>query len=178
MLLIGYFLPYSQVGVYSAAWKIVEALAFMPAIVISAMAPVLAEYHKQSLALFNEKLGRAFRWLFWSLLAAIILTLLGAEPFLTKVFGIEFAAALPALEVLVWLILPLLFNLFVTQVAIHRRNLKFLAKTSAVGLGSGLLLGLLLIPQWGITGAALSTLRHIYLLILFSGGLDRWIESF
>lgn len=166
LILLGHFMPYSQVGVYAAAWKIVEALAFLPAIVVTAMAPVLADYYQQSSELFNKKLGFAFRWLFWGLLVVVVLSSVGAELFMTALFGEKYAAAIPVFEIMVWVLLPMLFNLFVTQSAINTGNLRFLAESSCVGLVVGLALGLMLIPQWGVTGAAISTLSsHVLAFI-------------
>ena len=168
LILIGHFLPYGQVGIYSAAWKIVEALAFFPVLVLAAMAPILSEYHKQSISLFTDKLGSAFRWLFWGTFSCVIVALFGVEMFMVRLFGDAYKDAIPVFEIMVWVLMPMLFNLFVTQAAIHHGKLRFLAESSFVGLFFGLVLGCFLIPRWGLYGAAWSTLlSHIFAYVIF-----------
>lgn len=172
LILLGHFVPYGQMGIYSAAWKILEAMAFFPAIIVTATAPLLARYHKQSDVVFDEKLGQLLRWLFWFVLVMVILASLGAEIFMTRLFGEIYADAVPVFEILVWVIVPLLFNLFTTQAAINAGKLRFLAETGCIGLVSGLLLGIILIPLWGIYGAAISALLSHILAYMVYGGLS------
>ena len=140
------------VGVYNAAFRIVEALRLFPAAVLAVAFPFLCRAGD----------GRPVRQLSALLFASgtlVMAALLTTSAMVLEVlYGTRFVEAAPALRILA-LALPLFFaNYALThQVIAWQGQHSYLAITF-VALGSNLVGNLALIPSYGMTGAAASTL--------------------
>ncbi len=152
VFLVRTFLGPEGLGYYSIASQVSDTLGLFPASLALVLFPRLV----------RQDLGR-YRFMLRNLLAVAVLMAVGcgafellAEPFVRVLFGVAF---LPAVPILRWM-LPGAFLLGTTTVVqqyvaaggLPRRLLAILA----LGLASGVALGLLLIPRYGGTGAAMS----------------------
>ncbi|RQW79919.1 MAG: flippase, partial [Methylococcus sp.] len=103
-LMLGYLSDPQQVGVYSAAWKLLEAISYGPYLAMTALAPALAAAHRDSPAAFRTNFMQATRWLFWPLAGISLLGMLAARLLIPLGFGQHYEAAIRLFEVLVWVL--------------------------------------------------------------------------
>jgi O-antigen/teichoic acid export membrane protein len=154
VILIGILLTSDQVGVYSVA---VAASSFVPTLLMavnSIFGPIISDLHTRG---ESEVLARLFqsttKWVF-GFTFPLVAVLLGFSPALMGVFGVEFRSGGPVLALLA---LGHLINVGTGSVG----NLLVMSGHQRLELRSSLIvtvitlaLHLLLIPRWGILGAA------------------------
>lgn len=157
-LLLGHLQNASDVGVYAAAWKILEVLMFIPMMTMTSMAPTLSELHAQSIDIFQQQLKRAFGSFFWGAIVLAAASALLGDFVIPRFFGAKYAESASVFKVIVWLLPLSLFNLFLVQWTINTGRQRYLLEVNSFGLLSGFGLGYLLIGDFGAIGAAYSVI--------------------
>lgn len=157
VVVVGFYLPPDQVAVYYAAAKTIALVQFVYFSVKAAAAPrfagILAEQNQAALAGFAVE---AARWSFWPALG-VGLSVLAVGDILLGLFGPAFTSGYPLMVILFAGILAkalvgpgeVLLNMAGRQslcVAIYATVLLF-----------AIILNVVLVPQFGLYGAALST---------------------
>jgi O-antigen/teichoic acid export membrane protein len=157
VVVVGLYLPPDQVAIYFAAAKTIALVQFVYFSVKAAAAPrfsaIIARNDRQELAAFA---GQAARWAFWPALA-VGLSVLAAGNLLLSLFGPAFGQGYPLMIILFAGILAkasvgpgeILLNM-----AGHQRLCVILY---AVILSANIALNMLLIPHFGLEGAAMAT---------------------
>lgn len=154
-LFIKHLLGVEQVGYYSLATRVIYAAILIPNLIASVLFPVFARMvgQKKAVHSFFQK-GFIGLLLLGGVMGFIILL---TKPFLLWMAP-QYSSALPILNVLVFILIflfPSLWSDFVL-VAFHKQRQNFLITISAAALN--LLLNLLLIPIFGILGAAYASI--------------------
>ena len=157
-LMLGYLSDSQQVGVYSAAWKLLEAISYGPYLAMTALAPALAAAHRDSPASFRASFMQATRWLFWPLVGISLLGMLAARLLIPLGFGQHYEPAIRLFEVLVWVLPVYALHLLGIQWATNEHRAGYLVGQGVAALTCCLGLGLWLIPRFGGLGAAWSVL--------------------
>jgi O-antigen/teichoic acid export membrane protein len=155
-VLIGFYLGAREVGIYAVAAGLVTFVPIVLQSVNQIFSPTIADLHARG---EHELLGRIFQTLTkWILgltlpLAAVIMIF---APALMRIFGHDFEAGWP---ILVIGAVGQLINCAVGSVGFlllmsgHQKRLIRIQALMAIAM---MLLNLLLIPKWGIVGAALA----------------------
>lgn len=157
VLLIGRFLDPHSVAVYFAVIRTSGLVAFVSFSVIALAVPKFAEIHSTGTTQELQKfVSNVTQMMFWpSLLAAIALACIG--PFLLSLFGADFASGYPTmLVVLTGLVLrsaTLPVEYLLNMTGHHRDTMRVYALAALANI----VLNLLLIPEFGIIGAAVGT---------------------
>ena len=146
----------AELGAYSAAYKVFEAAAILPTVVMAAGLPPLARAHRDP--------ARRRHW--ERLLAAVLLAMGGLvaavaygarRPIVALLFGTDFVAAIPSLGILAAAI-PLSFLnagllQFLVARGLERRNVVLTGVVLMINVG----VNLVAIPRLGGSGAAWAT---------------------
>ncbi|TDK34622.1 lipopolysaccharide biosynthesis protein [Rhizobium deserti] len=157
VVVVGLFLPPDQVGIYYAAAKTIVLVQFVYFSVKAAAGPrfsaILAEEDMPALASFA---GQTARWSFWPSLV-LGLGVLAAGELLLSLFGTAFTSG--------YGIMAILFCGILAKATVGpgevllgmagRQNLCVLLY--AITLSASIALNLVLIPRFGLTGAAMAT---------------------
>ncbi len=157
-IMIGQMLGDREVGLYSAAVKINEAWGFIPTAIVSSLLPAIIEAKKKSEALYQERLQQLHDLMVWiSLAVAVPLTIL-SDWVVLLLFGHAYEQAGVILAIHVW------GGLF-AALGVARGSwllAENLQKYSFWYIGAGAVVNIpgnfLLIPLYGIKGAAIATL--------------------
>lgn len=157
VLLIGWLLDPHSVAIYFAAIRSGGLVAFVSFSMLAFAVPKFAEIHSTGTQQDLQKfVTEVIQMMFWpSLLVATGLAILG--PYILSLFGADFVAGYPTmLVVLAGLVLraatgPVEFLLNVT--GHHRDTMRVYALAALASIG----LNLILIPAFGIVGAAMAT---------------------
>ena len=160
-----------EVGYYSVAMRLIEAVAFIPMLLKSSLYPSIQSAKIQSKALYQDRLLNFYRLNFLFFLVLAIPIFIFAEPIIVLLFGIEYQ---PAGVLLALLSIRLFFaNMGVARgTYILTENLmKFSMLTMILGTIVNIYLNYVMIPYYGARGAIGATIvsffTTIYLVDIF-----------
>ncbi len=158
MLVLALFRAPSEVGLYSAAYRLIESGLFFPAMFGGLLLPYLSRaWQRQQKKYSRQLIEQALSLLLLGATFAVVVLNLKAEPIITLIAGTDFAAAAPLLQILSFaLAVMFLGNLF-GFVLIATRQQMVLLKLYAVLALASLLVNLVFIPRWGALAAASTT---------------------
>jgi O-antigen/teichoic acid export membrane protein len=158
----------AQTGLFSAASRIVEALKFGHIAVLGALLPALSELNgvelKRQGALTTAINAGAnlFRRSFYVLLALAFViaagTTLLAHTATSLIYGSNYIAAVPAMQLLAWTLIPYTVTASFSTRLITLGKERTVLLVICAGLLTALLMNLWLIPILGTIGASLATI--------------------
>lgn len=158
VVLITKYLGYTQTGLYTAAYKFFDLIAFFPAVVSHSLYPLFASMMAENkLAEVRTTLERYLR--FMSAVALPMATggMLLAGPIVRILAGEQFAEAANVLAVLVWAPAILFLYIVVNSLVISQLT-KFAVVVTGINVVINIVGNLILLPRIGIMGAAIMTL--------------------
>jgi O-antigen/teichoic acid export membrane protein len=154
--LISLMMTETDLGYYSAALTITLAVSLMSFAVRAAIYPVMARYAREApdkLALLHAKANQYLIALALPIAAAICLL---ARPIIQLIYGEAFAPAVPVLQVSIWAAVFLLVNVPNARLLLVDNRQGAAAGLTAVSMSVNVVANLILIPPFGIVGAALA----------------------
>ncbi|HRH68208.1 MAG TPA: flippase [Flavobacteriales bacterium] len=163
---------HAELGQYSVAVKMIEAMAFLPVVLQISLAPAIARARIQDIDLYHQRITNQYRIMFMLYLATAIPLFFLAEPIIVMLYGPEFNEAGVLLS---WFAFRLLFSFmgvakgsFITNEGLF----KFSLVTAVIGAVVNIGLNVVLIPAMGSFGAiwanVASFLISIYVVDLFT----------
>lgn len=162
----------SQVGIYSAAVRIAEMWAFVPNSIISSFKPVIMKYKGEN---NNKEYVKNLQRLYdisslVSILFAIGITIF-ARLIIMILYGKAFLEASKILYILIWGIwFGILGNVHYVWLICENKG-KYSLFYSATGSISNIIFNAILIPKYGMYGAAIATLISQFIANIVSFGI-------
>ncbi|KKG13237.1 hypothetical protein DU34_04035 [Methanosarcina mazei] len=157
MVMLSFLTNDTDVGFYSAAYRLTEALTFIPSVLMVSIYPIMSKYFSEGNKAFDYIYTKSFKILFASgLLIATIVTFL-SEKIILEIYGPEYYGSVIALQVLIWATSIMFVNQLLSSTYIASGNQKIMAKISAIAAVLNIGLNLLLIPSYSYTGASIAT---------------------
>jgi len=164
IFMLGFLSTASAVGMYNVAFRIASFSPFILASVVGIFMPVISV--KIGAGKFEEVKELYFRATKWSIAPTlVIIIILGVfSNFFLNIFGKEFLDADMALKILLltYLIHALTGPNGATLVALG--EMRFIAFYTFLGASSNVILNLIMIPKYGISGAAFASLISIVII--------------
>ena len=146
-----------SVGQYASAARLSEAWFFIPMAIASSVFPAIVNAKKRSEELYLSRLQKLYDTMVWMALAIAIPMTLFSTPLVELLYGERFSEAGSVLMIHIWtgvfVYLGVAFSKYLT---IENYTKKFFNRT-IVGAASNILLNFILIPKYGINGAAMAT---------------------
>lgn len=157
-----------EVGIYAIAARMSEVFYFLPAAVVTTLFPRLIQLRKVSQSEFNANFQSLLTMLA-VLSYGIMFSIFILGPFLiTLAFGEAYVAAAPVLMVHM-LAMPFIFMRYAfSRWMLIERYLIFSIVSQGCGAAANVLLNILLIPPYGMMGAAFATLISYAMASYFS----------
>jgi len=162
---IGYFKTAVDVGIYNAAVPIALLLTFSSQLFAQMFTPLIyKEYSKKNIDIVKQLSQQVGKWIFFINLPVLALLIVFPGAFLNILFGEEYLIATNSLRILAFGMM--IFSL--SEVSI--RIINMVGKSRMVLFDIvlvaiiNLILNILLIPKYGIEGAAISTSFSIIIL--------------
>jgi len=157
-VMLSFFRGEQEVGYYNAAYKLMEAIGLLTASFVAAVYPVLSRLFVDAPDRLILVYQRAMRYLLAFVVPASAGVTIVARDLMPSLFGSTFVAGSTALIILVWgqsldCLNPLLSQ---TLRAVDRE--RTVAWITGFGALANILFNLLLIPTFGLIGAAIATL--------------------
>lgn len=156
------------VGWYSAAYRLILTLLFVPTAVNIAIFPVMSRLYtssKESLILLNE---RYFKYM---LILGIPLgfgTTFLADKIILLIFGAEYAPSIIALQILIWTTVFTFIGASFVQLLQSINKQLILTKISFICLVFNVIFNLILIPKYSYIGASVVTLITEIILVSYT----------
>jgi len=146
-----------EVGLYSAAVRLSEAWYFVPVIITTSLFPAIVNARKTDQELYNKRLQRLYSVIVWmAITIALPMTFL-SNWVVELLYGVAYREAGPVLMIHIWagVFVALgatssswLINENLQQIALYR---------TLSGAITNVILNLILIPNYGMVGAAIAT---------------------
>jgi O-antigen/teichoic acid export membrane protein len=156
-----------DVGFYSAAYRLTEALTFIPSVLIVSIYPIMSKYFDEKNKAFDYVYTMSFKLLFAAgLLIATIITFL-SQKIVLLMYGQEYNGSVVALQVLIWATAIMFVNQLLSSTYIASGNQKIMVKISAIAALLNVGLNLILIPSYSYTGASIATLVTEFTLMVY-----------
>jgi len=171
-VMIRNMLGLQEVGVYSAAVRIYEAWAIVIALVTVSLLPAIIKLKQGSLVEYHKRLRQLFRLVIWlSVLSAAVVTML-SDYLMLLAFGVEYKNSAPVLDIIMWTsVFAAMGSVSARYFNAEKMERKFALRTAlAVVINIGL--NFVLIPIYGIKGAAIATLACTF----FANYLMDWFD--
>ncbi len=156
----------AEVGWYNAAHKIYEGLIIFPFIICVILYPRLSQLFVVNKKAHSLLFARAAKYMFISSLPLLICGVILSGNIVNILFGEQFQNSVVALQIL-FLGVVFVFQIRLFQIILNSIDKqKVVMYVGLIGLIVNVFLNLLLIPRYGFTGAAVTTI--ISELIVFS----------
>lgn len=163
-----------EVGVYSAAYRLISILLFIPGILTSVLYPILFQLGAESQEKHRGTIEKIFKVLSAVGIPGSVLLFVLADPLLSWIYNHRFQQSVPIMMILCWFFALecLSFSLGDVLTTTNRQWTR-----AGIQGGAALLnvaINLYAIPHYGIYGASVATLiTELYVLVMYYG-VVRW----
>ena len=159
----------SEIGWYSAAMRLIELAGVLPALIVSALFPIISGLYKASIESLTNVFKTSFRYLLAIALPIAVGTFLLSDRLIYLIYGKEYFKTVPALKILSLALIFIFVNYIMMNILVSVDR----QMTNAIMAGTCVLvniaLNMCLIPYYGYLGAGTATV--ITEIVLFSLGL-------
>lgn len=162
-IMIKNMLGNEALGIYAAASKIYDGWIFIPIVLSLSLLPAVVKLKVHSQTLYRSSMVRLFAVVFWvSVLVAIVASLFGNNIILAS-FGDKYSGGGNSLAILMWAAVVLSLRVITTRYFTVEKMERKIAFRTFVTAALNISLNYLLIPMFGIEGAAMSTLFSVFI---------------
>jgi len=147
----------SAVGLYAVSTTIVSLWSFLPSTIINSFQPVILEYKKTSPEKYKLKLKQLYSIIIWlSILYTLFIYVFGKYLILI-LYGNDFIGGLSSLKIAIFGVAFSYIGCVRETWLVCEGKQKYAKWFSLIGAVFNVVLNLILIPRYGIVGAAIAT---------------------
>jgi PST family polysaccharide transporter len=157
-VMLGEMLGDHAVGVYSAAVRISEIWYFIPLAIASSVTPALIEAKKVSEELYYRRIAKLFRLMAGIAFAIAIPMTFASNLVMDVLYGRDYIEAGPVLAIHIWAAVFVFLGVAQGPWTVNEGLTKLALFRTAVGAIVNIALNLVLIPGYGVIGAAIATI--------------------
>jgi len=157
----------TQVGWYNAGYKLFEALLIFPMIICQSVSPQLSRLFVSDTIGHRDLMRRIFKFAF---VISVVVTGCGlfvAGDLVEILYGADYQPAAVGLKILLIGFLFSFLHYVLHSVLISIDQQSILVRLSLIGLVFNIIANLLLIPRYGLIGAAGATVASEFLIFIF-----------
>lgn len=170
-VMIHAMLSEKALGLYSAAVKLIEFWYFVPVVVGQSLFPFLVNLKKIDNSTFAARCHTYYRISFWlPLFVSVFVSGVGSYV-VAMIYGRQYVESGGVLEIGIWASIFVFLGVATSNVILISGNQKLLMYRTAFGAAVNVMLNLVLIPRYGIDGAAIATVASqfcaAYLFLFF-----------
>jgi O-antigen/teichoic acid export membrane protein len=167
VLMLSFLRGDAEVGFYSAAYRITDALVFLPAAFTTSTFPLMSKYFKDSFDSFSFAYARTFKYLFAAGLLIAVLVTFASEKIILTFYGPEYQNSVIALQILIWATAITFISVLISSTCVSSGNQQIISKTAILASLLNVILNLILIPSTGYVGAAIATVFSVLGSMIF-----------
>lgn len=147
-----------EVGIYSAAVRLSEVWYFIPMIITSSFYPAIVSAKKVSEELYYARLQRLYTFMVWMAIGIALPMTFLSDWLVTLLYGEAYREAGQVLMIHIWAGVFVFLGVASGKWFLSENLQKLSTLNTAVGAAANIFLNLMLIPKYGIYGAAIATL--------------------
>lgn len=179
LVMLGWWRSVTEVGVYSAAQKVIGILALLPTLIATSTFPVFSRFaHQKDVSRSRELMESTLRMMFAFCAPVVLGGSLLAAPLLLYLFGADYASGAGAFVILLFTILstyPLsIFTNFIFAHDLQKKLVYYPFISAGINLG----LNYILVPRLGMEGASFASLVSFSVYAWLVYRLAKRIEYF
>ncbi len=173
-VLIFFMLGKAETGVYTAAFKLIEAMALLIAGIRGALFPILSQIYSRDTGQFQRVWKQASRFLLIiGLPVSAGFALLGPK-LIEVLYGSAYQVTGPLLQIMSASFFLLILNEFIAYLFLAADKTGTAIRIALAGAIFNIILNMIAIPRWGVLGAAcVASLTELLLFFLFSCALKK-----
>jgi PST family polysaccharide transporter len=157
-VLLGNMMDAASVGVYAAAVRLVEMWYFVPGALVVSVLPSIVRARQENPLLYQRRLQQLYDLMaVLSICIAIVVTI-GSRQIIGILYGGEYGAAAAVVTIYIWSGVPTFLGVASSQYLLSENLTRISLYRTSIGMVLNILLNLLLIPKYGISGSAVATL--------------------
>lgn len=161
-LMLERFLGFREVGLYAVAVRLTELWYMVPTLAVSVLLPYFVKLSKNDTDSYMRSLFNFFGLAFWAGILYISIWLFFGEFILTILFGDKFIEVYHIVAILVWCVVFASQGTVCTiwQIVEHKQKYRLYIQLYALLIN--IILNFILIPMFGVNGAAFATLLTLF----------------
>ena len=166
-----------EAGLYAASYRILDQAQFIPISVMTTLYPLIASSYPTDVVRVRRLLQLAAEYLSMGSFGALAFTIVAARPIMVLLLGPQFAAAAPALPILMGAFVSISFGYLVGNMVVILQMQRRFIVYAAVALALNVVFNLILIPPYGFIAAAWVTLAtEVTVMSLTSRSVARKLQ--
>ncbi|HPN88270.1 MAG TPA: flippase [Candidatus Omnitrophota bacterium] len=169
-IMIKNMLDVTQVGIYSIAVRISEAWYFIPVLICSSLFPAIIKFKEHDFIMYNHRLRQLYSLMILLALSIAIPISFFSKNIISLLFGTEYIGATSVLKIHIWSAIFVFLGVASSRYLLAENFTKISLITTSASMLINIILNFILIPLYGIKGAAIATLFSCFsatFLIIF-----------
>jgi len=166
-VMIKNILDSEELGYYAAAVRLSEAWYFIPIALTNSLFPAIVNAKNVNEKFYLNRMQKLYDLLAWMAIAIAVPVSIFSSDIINILYGSEFRSAAPVLTIYIWAGVAVFLGVASSQYLITENFTKLSFFRTLIGMVFNVILNLLLIPKYGIIGAAYATLIS-YSVVVFS----------
>jgi len=157
-ILLQELLGSEAVGLYAAASRLSEASYQVCVLIVASVFPAIINAKSIAEEMYHNRIKNLYSLMFFiSFFIAVVISLL-AEPLMTFLYGIAYLQSAGVFAIHIWTGIFVYWGIVMNQWAIMENLQKHMAFFMFIGIIANIILNIILVPEYGINGAAVATL--------------------
>lgn len=162
-IFIKHMIDATAVGIYDSAVRVAETWYFLPSIAVGSLFPAIVNAKKTNDSLYNSRLKKLILFSLVLTSSISLITVLFAPLIINVLYGEAFMGGVKVLQIYIWSAIAISLSTIVSSYLIVENFRKILFFTNLIPMLSNIVLNILWIPIYGITGSAYATLVSYFL---------------
>lgn len=147
----------TAVGLYSASYRLIDALGFIPMVFMSTMYPVFSKFHVNSSDYLEFAFKKSFKLLVIIAIPIGIGTTILAERIILLIYDVQYSPSAAALQILIWASVLSFINYTPATYFTSTNRQRALMIFTCIGAILNIILNFILILRFSYNGAAIAT---------------------
>lgn len=156
-VMLGNMIDKTAVGYYSVAGKFTEICLFIPTILSQTITPILVKAYHDNIDDYQRKAKSFMNITIWGTIIICIVICLISHLLIKYTFGIEYTAAVTLLQIMIFKTIGYASAQITGALIVIEKKQKYVVIRNIIGCIVCIGLNLLLIPRYGVTGAAVAS---------------------
>jgi len=156
-VMIKNMLDAKAVGNYAVAVRLTEVWYFIPMAITNSLFPAIINAKKISEKLYYERLQKLYDLMTWSAIGIALPIMLFSHNIIKLLFGIQYQEAVGVLKIYAWASVFVFLGVASAKYLIAENYTRISFLRNIVGAIINIALNIILIPKFGINGAAVAT---------------------
>lgn len=171
-IMIEEMLGTASVGQYAAALRLSEVWYFIPIVITASFLPAIVNV-KENVELYIKRFQSLYDLMFWMAVSISIPTMFFADQLIETLYGQVFNETALVLVIHIWSSVFVFIGLVCSKFLICENMAKTDLYKSLLGVISNIIANYILIPKYGVAGAAYATLISLFFAHILYDLFDR-----